>query len=111
MSQKSGIGDRSVVICVVMPSIKLDGMAASMTQRRRRPNVISSEAMRTDGSVPSCLPAPGLPCLPPGCPALTEVADPVADGAVAVMPVCDADGAGCGVAGTGAGSGFVSGFR
>src|SRR5437868_13594972 len=44
ISQKSGIGDRSVVMCVVMPSIKLDGIAASMTQRKRRPAVISSEA-------------------------------------------------------------------
>ncbi len=36
MTQNSGMGDRSVVMCVVMPSIRLDGTAASNTQRSRR---------------------------------------------------------------------------
>src|SRR5438128_1535079 len=40
---RKGIGDRSTDMCVVVPSIKLDGTAASMTQRKRRKLVISSE--------------------------------------------------------------------
>ena len=46
-SQKYGIGERSVVMWVVMPSIKLDGTAANMTQRRRRLKVTSSETRAT----------------------------------------------------------------
>src|SRR5689334_18053307 len=58
------MGDRSVVICVVTPSIMLDGTAASMTQRKRRPPVSSSAslacvAVETTGSL--------LPCPPLGC--------------------------------------------
>src|SRR5437867_3490614 len=42
-THKNGCGDRSTVIFVVVPSIRLEGMAASMTQRKRRKLVISSE--------------------------------------------------------------------
>ena len=40
---KSGIGDRSTDMCVVVPSIRLEGTAASSTQRSRRKFVTSSE--------------------------------------------------------------------
>src|SRR5262245_61763231 len=39
----SGIGDRSTDMCVVVPSMRLDGTAANSTQRNRRKPVTSSE--------------------------------------------------------------------
>src|ERR1700731_2819718 len=55
ISQNSGIGERSVVICVVTPSMRLDGTAARPIQRRRRHVVISSEAVRMEtGSSGAC---------------------------------------------------------
>src|SRR5687767_3970532 len=46
-SQKSGIGDRSVVMCEVTPSIMLDGTAASAIHLSRRG--ISTSSMRPVG--------------------------------------------------------------
>src|SRR5262249_53005763 len=40
---RSGMGERSTDMWVVVPSIKLDGIAASSIQRIRRQIVISSE--------------------------------------------------------------------
>src|SRR5438046_7372022 len=51
ISQISGTGDRSVVMCVVMPSIMLDGTAARAIHLRRRNMVTSSSCPnRTDGA-------------------------------------------------------------
>src|SRR5438270_833112 len=49
--EKSGTGDRSVVMCDVMPSIRLDGTAASPIQRSRRRNVTSSVGEWADSGV------------------------------------------------------------
>src|SRR5579863_5336647 len=68
MSQNSGIGDRSVVMWVVTPSMRLDGTNARPIQRSRRQAVISSEGALRDGVSSGARPAPwgrncGLPFL------------------------------------------------
>src|SRR5947209_1240255 len=90
ISQNNGMGDRSVVMCVVTPSMRLEGTAARPIQRRRRQAVISSEAERMEtGSTPGD-PTTGLGC---GLPLLMAVlrAAAVATGAGAggadVIPV------------------------
>src|SRR4051812_31344666 len=107
MSQKSGMGDRSVVMWVVIPSIRLDGMAASAIQRRRRGQVNSSSRrwIDTAGSadvvsagrvVPTRAPPLPLPALKPvgfagvGAVALTAVL------AAGVAVAAAAAGSGCG---------------
>ena len=63
MSQNSGMGERSVVMCVVTPSMRLLGTAAKPIQRSRRQAVISSEgAFRATDSM-----AEGAPWGLPGC--------------------------------------------
>src|SRR5258705_12672379 len=41
--QSKGMGDRSTDMCVVVPSMRLEGTAASSTQRKRRKLVTSAE--------------------------------------------------------------------
>src|SRR5262245_5942631 len=58
MSQNSGIGDRSVVMWLVMPSMRLEGTAPSATQRKRRPMVITSERGTLTLGAGACLCCP-----------------------------------------------------
>src|SRR5262245_18982463 len=58
MSQNSGMGDRSVVMWLVMPSMRLEGTAPSATQRRRRPMVMSSERGGATLGAGACLCGP-----------------------------------------------------
>jgi hypothetical protein len=94
-------------MCVVMPSIKLDGTAASITQRKRRPFVISSDATEKAGSAARA-PAP-LGCIF-GCPDFMPVDGAAGAGADAVMPVCVSAGVVGGAAIAGSGFGAITGL-
>src|SRR5262245_26090428 len=96
MSQKNGIGDMSVVTCVITPNIRLLGTAASPIQRKRRQGVMVSTSFscaRSNGSLATGLGAG------PFLIAVALAAVGTAFGALAVTAVSDS------VGGVSAGSG------
>src|SRR5689334_16687049 len=52
INQNNGMGDRSVVMCVVTPSMRLEGTAARQIQRNRRNGVTSPDTFSMEGDSP-----------------------------------------------------------
>src|SRR5437763_16558620 len=94
ISQNSGMGERSVVMCVVTPSMRLEGTAARPIQRRRRQVVMSSEGILTEtGSAPACTSC-GRGCGLPFLKAVLLAAVPTGAGAGAGAVTAGAEGGG-----------------